>query len=113
MHLTLYLITSYYISSVIMEEQEIYYNGYICIPKTKRPESSSGWKHSNWVHVHTGLPQRTLLFLYINDLPKCISKQSTVCHITDDSIMYKMIKTIQNQIDFQKDLDKLNMWADK
>ncbi len=30
-----------------------------------------------------------------------------------DCIMYMKINTIQNQIDTQKDLDKLEEWADK
>ena len=77
-----------------------------------------GGKGSNWVHVDSGIPQGMvlgpLLFLiFINDLPNCISNGSTVRMFADDCIMHRKIKNIKDQINFQKDLDKLKEWADK
>ncbi len=69
----------------------------ICIPKTKGTESYSGGTRFNWVHVYSGIPQGTvvgplLFLLYINDLLKYISKQSTVLLFADDCIIYSKVK---------------------
>ena len=75
-------------------------------------------KCSEWTHVDSGVPQGTvlgpLLFLiYINDMPKCISLGSLIRLFADDCILYRKIRTIQDQLILQKDLDKLKEWADK
>ncbi len=47
----------------------------------------------------------------INDLPKSVSSQVEL--FADDCLLYMAIKSVQDQIDFQKDLDELQKWADK
>jgi hypothetical protein len=86
--------------------------------KTREQRVVVDGKGSSWVHVDSGVPQGTVLgpllfLLFINDLPECISNESTVRLFADDCIMYRKIKTFQDQIDFQRDLDKLKEWADK
>ncbi len=54
-----------------------------------------------------------LSLLYINDWSMCISKQSTINLFNADRIMYRNMKTIQDQIDFQKYLDTFMEWADR
>ena len=51
-----------------------------------------------------------LLFLcHINDLPSWV--KSTVRLFADDCLLYRTIKTIQDQIQLQKDLESLEKWA--
>ncbi len=74
-------------------------------------------KNSKWIHVDSGVPQGTVLgpllfLLFINDIPKCVSKETTMRLFADDCIVYRTIKTMQDQIDLQKDLDALKQWAD-
>ncbi len=73
-------------------------------------------KHSSWTHVDSGVPQGTVLgpllfLLHINDLPKLFS--SHVRLFADNCLLYKAIKSVQDQINFQKDLDEQQMWAGK
>ncbi len=74
-------------------------------------------KSSKWIHVDSGVPQGTVLgpllfLLFINDIPKCVSKETTMRLFADDCIVYRTIKTMQDQINLQKDLDALKKWAD-
>ena len=64
--------------------------------------------------VDSNVPQVTvlgpLLFLcHINDLPSWM--KSTVRLLADDCLLYRLIKTIQDQIHLQKDLESLEKWA--
>ena len=64
--------------------------------------------------VDSGVPQGTLLgallFLcHINDLPSWV--KSTVRLFADDCLLYRTIKTIQDQIQLHKDLESLGKWA--
>ncbi len=64
-----------------------------------------GGKHSSYTHVDSGVSQGTvfgplLFLLHINDLPKSVSSQ--VQQFTDDCLIYKAIKSVQDQINFQK-----------
>ena len=73
-------------------------------------------KHSSWTHVDSSVPQGTVLgpllfLLQINDLPKSVS--SHVRLFADDCLLYRTIKSVKDQIDFEKDLDELQKWADK
>ncbi len=73
-------------------------------------------KLSTWTHIDSGVPQGTvrvpLLFLLdINDLPKPVSSQVRL--FADVCLLCKTIKLVQDQINFQKYLDKLQLWAYK
>ena len=64
--------------------------------------------------VISGVPQGTvlgpLLFLvHINDLPDCVS--SKVRLFADDCLLYREIKTREDQEILQKDLESLEIWA--
>ena len=51
-----------------------------------------------------------LLFLcHINDLPNCV--KSTARLFADDCLLYRTIRTIQDQIQLQNDLKSLEEWA--
>ena len=69
--------------------------------------------HSKATEVTSGVPQGTvlgpLLFLvYINDMPETIS--STARLFAYDSLVYRIIRTEEDQALLQKDLDKLQKW---
>ena len=70
---------------------------------------------SQETQVLSGVPQGTvlgpLLFLvHINDLPDCVS--STVRLFADDCLLYRQIKTREDQEILQKDLQSLETWAE-
>ena len=53
-----------------------------------------------------------LLFLvHINDLPDCVT--SSVRLFADDCLLYRLIRSLKDQEELQKDLRSLEMWADK
>ena len=64
--------------------------------------------HSKATEVASGVPQGTVLGPYINDMPETIS--STVRLFADDSLVYRIIRTEEDQALLQKDLDKLQKW---
>ena len=64
--------------------------------------------------VLSGVLQGTVLgplmfLLYINDITDKVS--STLCLFADDCILYRKIKSPENSISLQKDLDLLSHWA--
>ena len=70
---------------------------------------------SDTAHVGSGVPQGTvlgpILFLcYINDLPSSVS--SDVRLFADDCLLYRPIKSKDNQKKLQEDSTKLERWAD-
>ena len=70
---------------------------------------------SDTAHVGSGVPQGTvlgpILFLcYINDLPSSVS--SDVQLFADDCLLYRPIKSKDDQKKLQEDLAKLERWAD-
>ena len=70
---------------------------------------------SNTAHVGSGVPQGTVLGpilfpCYINDLPSSVS--SYVRLFADDCLLYRPIKSKDDQKKLQEDLTKLERWAD-
>ncbi len=66
------------------------------------------------VHVDSGVPQGTvmgplLFLLYINALPGHVT--STVRLFADDCLLYRPIRTPDDQVKLQKDLHALTIWA--
>ncbi len=67
-------------------------------------------KHFSCTHDNPGILQRKvigplLFLLFIKDLPQSVS--SYVRLFANDCLLYKALKSIQDQINFQKDLDEL------
>lgn len=72
--------------------------------------------HSKWSPVISGVPQGsvlgpTLFLLYINDIASEVD--STLRLFADDSILYKEINSMDDQITLQNDLQKVFSWADR
>ena len=70
--------------------------------------------HSSEAEVLSGIPQCTvlcpLLFLaFINDLPGAC-KSSDAQLFADDSLLFKIVDSIQDSILLQQDLDALEVW---
>ena len=71
---------------------------------------------SEEVRVESGVPQGTvlgpLLFLcHINDLPDSV--KSTVRLFADDCLLYREIRSFQDHLTLQADLNNLEKWADQ
>ena len=72
--------------------------------------------HSSPTKVTSGVPQGTvlgplLLLVYINDMPEGIN--STVRLFADDSLVYTIIRSKEDQTILQEDLRKLQEWERK
>jgi len=66
--------------------------------------------------VASGIPQGTVLgpllfLLFINDLPSVVSPRTTTRLFADDSLIYREIKTGEDQVTLQRDLSVLVTWA--
>ena len=73
---------------------------------------------SSSVPVVLGVPQGTvlgpLLFLiYINDMPQVVSEDTMIRLFADDCLAYRMIRTVQDQLALQNDLENLQKWTEK
>jgi hypothetical protein len=75
-------------------------------------------KSSGWLPVTSGVPQGSILgpllfLLYINDLPENLH-DSTICGIfADDTKIARRIRTHNDNIQLQHDIDSLSNWGDK
>ena len=68
--------------------------------------------------VESGVPQGTvlgpLLFLcYINDLPNVLDPHTAVRLFADDLLMYRSIKSQDDQVKLQRDLHALGSWGER
>ena len=52
-----------------------------------------------------------LFLLIINDLPNVVSVGTTVCLFADDCLVYREIKSVEDQEVLQRDLIALDNWA--
>jgi len=64
----------------------------------------------------SGVPQGTVLgpllfLLFINDLPNLVSPGTTTHLFADDCLVYREIKTGEDQVTLQRDLSALVTWA--
>jgi len=71
-------------------------------------------EHSRSEPVASGVPQGTVLgplffLVYINDINKEV--ESTLRLFADDSLLYRQIKSPEDQNILQRDIDKLSNWA--
>ena len=53
-----------------------------------------------------------LFLLHVNDMPSVIDTKTTLRLFADDALIYRVIESIQDQEMFQKDLDRLQKWAE-
>ena len=65
--------------------------------------------------VLSGVPQGTVLgplffLIYINDIQHNLSPGTSIRLFADDSLLYRQIKSFQDTITLQKDLDQLQKW---
>ena len=66
--------------------------------------------------VLSGVPQGTVLgpllfLLHINDMPESLDPETRCRLFADDSLIYRVIRSIQDQIQLPVDLQKLEQWA--
>ena len=71
-------------------------------------------KQSSLIDVVSGVPQGTvlgplLILLHINDLPSVVSSKGRL--FADDCLIYRNIKSTEDQITLQKDLNLLENWG--
>ena len=75
-----------------------------------------GEEKSDWSHVKSGIPQGSVLgpilfIIFINDLPDCV--KSLLKIFADDTKIFKIISSIQDKDELQRDLNHLAIWSKK
>ena len=71
---------------------------------------------SQEANVTSGVPQGTVLgpllfLLFINDLPTVLHPDTKCRLFADDCLLYRTIKSTNDQLQLQKDLDALESWS--
>ena len=66
---------------------------------------------SDWAPVVSGVLGPLLFSLYINDIPVGIDSQIRL--FADDCVCYREIKTVEDTLKLQRDIDLLGSWARK
>ena len=72
--------------------------------------------NSDWAPVVSGVPQGTVLdpllfFLYRNNIP--VGIDSHIRLFAYDCVCYREIRTVEDTLELQKDIDLLGSWARK
>ena len=67
-------------------------------------------------HVLSGVPQGTVLgpllfLLHMNDMPSVIEPETSCRLFADDCLLYRVVNTITDQLQLQKDLKALENWS--
>ena len=75
-------------------------------------------KESTPSNVQSGVPQGTVLgplffLVYINDISKGLSKGTKLNLFADDSLLYRIIRSAEDILILQKDLNTLQFWEKK
>ena len=88
--------------------------GFIIFFKNRKQSVVVDGKQSSLIDVVSGVPQGTVLgpllfLLHINDLPSVVS--SKVRFFADDCLIYRNIKTKEDQISLKKNLNLLENWG--
>lgn len=71
---------------------------------------------SSWVKVTSGVPQGSLLgpmlfILYVNDLPRTVSKGTSIALFADDAKCFRTLKSDNDYTMLQNDIDNLYDWS--
>ena len=71
---------------------------------------------SDCTRVRSGVPQETvmgplLFLLFINGMPSVVDPHTEVRLFADDCLIYRTIRSVQDQIQFQLDLSALHNWG--
>ena len=72
----------------------------------------------DWENVSSGVPQGSVLgpllfVLFISDLPNAVKNGSEVFLYADDTKIYRKIKSAEDCVKLQEDLDGLRSWTEK
>ena len=70
--------------------------------------------YSDWVGITSGVPQGSVLgpllfIIFVNDLPDVVSSMLSI--FADDTKLFNIVKSLQDQLVLQQDLDNLQAWS--
>ena len=72
-------------------------------------------KKSKFAHVRSGVPQGSILgpllfVLFIDDMTEVVSNDTHIALYADDTKIWRQIRTWEDHITLQLDIDALNTW---